>query len=110
MAEPQLRAKVRRGILKVERLHALVRAVYYSNRGRITAREVYDQINACSCLTLILACIIYWQATEISRLAVDPDLPFDPDLIQHVSPVEWHNILLYGEIRLDPNKLRARNP
>jgi len=110
MAEPQLRAKVRRGILKVEQLHALARAVYYGNRGRITAREVYDQINACSCLTLILACIIYWQAREISRLAADPDFPFDPDLIQYVSPIEWHNIVLYGEIRIDPNKLRVRNP
>ena len=94
MAEPQLRAKVRRGILKVERLHALARAVYYGNRGRITAREVYDQINACSCLTLILACIIYWQGREISRLAADPDFPFDKDLIQHVSPIEWYNVFL----------------
>ena len=109
MAEPQLRAKVRRGILKVERLHALARAVYYGNRGRITAREVYDQINACSCLTLILACIIYWQAREISRLAAQPDFPFDKDLLQHISPIEWYNVVLYGEIRLDPKKLRIRN-
>ena len=52
MSEPQLRAKVRRGLLKVEQLHALARAVYYGQRGRISAREVYDQMNACSCLTL----------------------------------------------------------
>ena len=58
MSEPQLRAKVRRGLLKVEQLHALARAVYYGQRGRISAREVYDQVNACSCLTLILACIV----------------------------------------------------
>ena len=62
MSEPKLRAKVRRGLLKVEQLHALARAVYYGQRGRISAREVYDQMNACSCLTLILACIVYWQA------------------------------------------------
>ena len=24
-------------------------------------------MNTCSCLTLILACIVYWQAKEISR-------------------------------------------
>ena len=78
MSEPQLRAKVRRGLLKVEQLHALARAVYYGQRGRISAREVYDQVNACSCLTLILACIVYWQAREISRLAAAPDFPFDP--------------------------------
>ncbi len=50
--------QVRRGLLKVEQLHALARAVYYGQRGRISAREVYDQMKTCSCLTLILACII----------------------------------------------------
>ena len=108
MSEPQLRAKVRRGLLKVEQLHALARAVYYGQRGRISAREVYDQMNACSCLTLILACIIYWQAREISRIAAAPDFPFDPELIARVSPIEWKNVILYGEIKIDPDKLRNR--
>ena len=110
MSEPQLRAKVRRGLLKVEQLHALARAVYYGQRGRISAREVYDQMNACSCLTLILACIVYWQAREISRLAAAPDFPFDPDLLRHVSPIEWKNVILYGEIKIDPAKLKMRRP
>lgn len=35
------------------------RAVYYGHRGRISARVVYDQMNTCSCLPLILACIVY---------------------------------------------------
>ena len=86
MSEPQLRAKVRRG----------------------SAREVYDQMNACSCLTLILACIVYWQAREISRIAAAPDFPFDPDLLRHVSPIEWKNVILYGEIKIDPAKLKMR--
>ena len=92
MSEPKLRAKVRWGLLKVEQLH-LARAVYYGQRGRISAREVYDQMNACSCLTLILACIVYWQARETSRLAAAPDFPFDPDLLRHVSPIEWKNVV-----------------
>ena len=95
-------------MLKVEQLHALARAVYYGQRGRISAREVYDQMNACSCLTLILACIVYWQAREISRLAAAPDFPFDPDLLRHVSPIEWKNVVLYGEIKIDPAKLKVR--
>ena len=110
MSEPKLRAKVRRGLLKVEQLHALARALYYGQRGRISAREVYDQMNACSCLTLILACIVYWQAREISRLAAAPDFPFDPDLLRHVSPIEWKNVILYGEIKIDPAKLKMRRP
>ena len=108
--EPKLRAKVRRGLLKVEQLHALARAVYYGQRGLISAREVYDQMNACSCLTLILACIVYWQAREISRIAAAPDFPFDPDLLRHVSPIEWKNVILYGEIKIDPAKLKMRGP
>ena len=99
MSEPQLRATVRRGLLKVEQLHALARAVYDGQRGRISAREVYDQVNACSCLTLILACIIYGQAREISRMAAAPDFPFDPDLLRHVNPIEWKNVILMAGAR-----------
>ena len=61
-------------------------------------------------LTLILACIVYWQAREISRMAAAPDFPFDPDLLRHVSPIEWKNVILYGEIKIDPAKLKMRGP
>ena len=110
MSEPQLRATVRRGLLKIEQLHALARAVSYGQRGRISARAVYDQVTACACLTLILACIVSWQAREISRLAAAPDVPFDPDLLRHVSPIEWKNVILYGEITIDPATLTMRDP
>ncbi len=101
MSEPQLRAKIRKGLLKVEQLHALARAVYYGQRGRISARELHDQMNSCSCLTLILSCIIYWQAREISKLIASPRYKFDPSLVGNISPIEWKNIILYGEYTLD---------
>jgi TnpA family transposase len=41
---------------------------FYGRRGRINACELWEQMNTCSCLNLILACIIYWQACEISRV------------------------------------------
>ncbi|MCY4240294.1 MAG: DUF4158 domain-containing protein [Rhodobacter sp.] len=44
-------------------------------------------------------------ARELSRLSADPDFPFDRTLLQHVSPIQWHNIILYGEIRINPDKL-----
>ena len=59
---------------------------------------------------LILACIVYWQARELSRLAAASDFPFDIDLISHISPIEWKNVILYGEIKIDPAKLRIRSP
>jgi TnpA family transposase len=55
-------------LLNVEQLHALARDVFYGRRGWINARALWEQMNTCSCLNLILACIVYWQAREISRV------------------------------------------
>ena len=68
MSEPALRTRIRRGLLKVEQMHALARDLFYGNRGRINARDLWEQMNSCSCLTLIVACIIYCQAKDISRV------------------------------------------
>ena len=56
MSEPALRTRIRRGLLKVEQMHVLARDVFYGNRGRINARDLWEQMNSCSCLTLIVAC------------------------------------------------------
>ena len=109
MSDPNLRARVRQGLLKVEQLHALARDVYYGRRGRINARELHEQMNSCSCLTLILACIIYWQAKEISRVVQSCDLDedgVDSSLIEHMSPIDWDNVILYGEYIVDRNLVR----
>ena len=99
-----MRARIRRELLKVDQLHALARDVYYGRRGRINAREVHGQMNSCSCLVLILASIIYWQAREITRVVrqCNPkDEGIDPQLLQHVSPIEWENVVLYGQYLID---------
>ena len=36
--------------------------------------------------------------------------PFEPDLLRHVSPIEWKNVVLYDEIKIDPAKLKMRRP
>lgn len=109
LSEPQLRSRIRRGLLKVEQLHALARDVYYGRRGRINARELHEQMNSCSCLTLILACVIYWQAKEISRVVrgcQPEDDKIDVTLLEHVSPIEWDNVILYGQYVLDRAQVR----
>ncbi len=72
--------------------------------GRINVRELHEQMNSCSCLTLILACIIYWQAKQITPTMLSGDLAqegIDATLIQHISPIEWDNVILYGQYVLD---------
>jgi Tn3 transposase DDE domain len=101
----------RRGLLKVEQLHALARDLFYGRRGRINARELWEQMNTCSCLTLILACIVYWQAREISRVLSQCDPAgngIDLSLLEHVSPIESDNVVLYGQYILDRKLVRQR--
>ena len=96
------------GLLKSEQIHALARDPNYGKRGRLNKRDWLEQRNSCSALTLILACIIYWQAKEIHRvlLQCDPAVDLDWSLIQHISPITWDNVILYGEYVIDRNLIQ----
>jgi TnpA family transposase len=109
MSQPPLRRRANRGLLKVEQLFALARDVVYGKRGRMTERDFHEMMKTCSCLTLILACIVYWQAKEIGRVVSEcnpEEDGIDISLLEHVSPIEWNNVLLYGEYVIDPNLIR----
>jgi hypothetical protein len=64
-------------------------------------------MNTCSCLNLVLACIVYWQAREISRVLSQGD-PLangvDTSLLEHVSPIEcrWQNGVMAHPCRILP--------
>jgi hypothetical protein len=52
-----------------------------------------------------MACIIYWQAKEISRVILEHDSEnagVDLSILENISPIGWENILLHGEYVLDP--------
>ncbi len=90
MSDPLLRQNRRRGLLKGEQLHQLARDVAYGKHGRISARDLQEQRNTCSCLTLIIACIIYWQAKEITRGLETYAHELDEKclaMLPHISPI-----------------------
>ncbi|MGH1346703.1 MAG: hypothetical protein ACRBN8_34370 [Nannocystales bacterium] len=45
-SKPELRSRVRKGLLKAAQLHALSRDVFYGRRGRIKPRELWEQMNS----------------------------------------------------------------
>lgn len=109
MSQPSMRRQIRRGLLKVDQLHRLARDVAYGKRGRISKRDFLSLMKTCSCLTLILACIVYWQAKEIGRVLIEEDPEsegIDTSLLEHVSPIERGNIVLYGEYFIDRKWVR----
>jgi TnpA family transposase len=110
MSDPATRQRARQGLLKAEEMHALARQVAYGKQGTIMARDLEGQRNTSSCLTLIMACIIYWQAKEISRVNLEGDpegAGVDLSLLEHISPIGWENIILYGEYVLNRNLVRS---
>jgi TnpA family transposase len=109
MSDAQVRLRKRRGLLKGEQMHQLARDVNYANRGKITARDDKAQNIVNSCLNLIMACIVYWQAKEITRVLDKYNYikeGFDPKLIGHISPIGWNNIIVYGEYLINRNIVR----
>jgi hypothetical protein len=62
-----------------------------------------------NCTTLIMAAIIYWQAREISRIVKEcnpEEAGIDISLLAHISPIEWSNVVLYGEYKLNRDLVR----
>ncbi len=109
MSDPVMRQRIRRGLLKGEEIHALARQVAYGKQGRITARDLQAQRNTSGCLTLIMACIIFWQAKEINRviLECEPEKSgIDLSLLTHISPIQWENVILYGAYILNQQMVR----
>jgi hypothetical protein len=57
-----------------------------------------------------MACIIYWQAKEIGRVILEGDpeaAGVDLSLLEHISPIGWENVILYGEYVLNRHLVRA---
>ena len=51
-----------------------------------------------------MATIIYWQAKEISRVVKEhnpEEACIEMSLLAHISPIEWSNVILYGEYKLN---------
>ncbi|MCP4297227.1 MAG: transposase [Proteobacteria bacterium] len=109
ISDTALRQKIRRGLLKGEQIHALARDLNYGKRGRISNADLREQKKSCSYLTLILACIIYWQAKEINRVVMESDPEgngINLKLMEHFSPITWDNVILHGEYLLDQNLIK----
>lgn len=110
ISDPLARQHTRRGLHKSEELHALARQVAYGKQGKITGRDLQAQKNTSNSLTFIIACIIYWQAEKLNRdiLECEPEeAGVDLDLLEHISPIGWESIVLYGEHVLNRNLIKG---
>ena len=58
----------------------------------------------------VLACIVYWQAKEINQIILECDSignGINIQLIEHISPITWDNVILHGEYVIGEKLVRV---
>lgn len=96
---PPLRQNVQRALNRGENYHQLRRAVAYANVGKLRFKTEDEQVLWSECSRLITNCIIYYNATILSRLLHQHQVAGDAAAmveLTRVSPVAWQHINLYG--------------
>ena len=98
--DSSLRRRVQAGLNKGEARNALAHAVFMHRLGEIRDRGLENQSYRASGLTLLTAAISLWNTVYIER-AIDSlkrkGIPFNDQLISHLSPLGWEHINLSGD-------------
>lgn len=99
-----LRRRCQAGLNKSEQRHALTQAICTFRQGRIIDRSHEAQLYRASGLNLVIAAIVYWNATYMSdalaHLAATGQAAPD-HLVAHTSPVGWEHIAFSGDFLWD---------
>jgi TnpA family transposase len=96
---PPLRRNVQRALNRGENYHKLRRAVSYANFGKLRFKTEQEQQLWNECSRLITNCIIFYNASLLSKLLTYKESTGDVQgaaLLKQVSPVAWQHINLYG--------------
>jgi TnpA family transposase len=107
---PLLRRHVQQALNRGESYHQLRRAVSHANFGKLRFKTEYEQHIWGDCARLLTNCIIYYNAMLLSGLLEYKEAAGDVQgvaLLQHISPVAWQHINLYGryEFRNGPEAI-----
>ena len=84
---------------------SLVRALFVGQSGEIRLRDLEAQLNRASCLQLVAAMVITWNAAYLSA-AVDrlraEGMVITPDQLAHILPTMSEHINRLGRYKFDP--------
>ena len=107
-----LRQNVQRAVNRGESYHQLRRTISYANYGNLRFGTEYEQHLWSECSRLIANCIIFYNATLLSKLLTHKESRGHMQgaaLVQQASPVAWQHINLYGryEFRKPPEPVNV---
>ena len=100
----QVRRQVQRGLNLQESIHALARALFIGQRGELRLRDLDTQLHRISCLQLVMAMVITWNAAYLAA-AVDQlkaeGVTITDEQLAHILPVMSEHINLLGKYDFD---------
>jgi TnpA family transposase len=102
--QEETRQSMQTGLNRQESIHSLARALFVGQRGELRLRDLDAQLNRASCLQLVMAMVITWNAAYLSS-AVDKlraeGVTITADHLEHILPVTSQHINLLGRYEFD---------
>ena len=89
----------RRRSIGGENYHQLRRSVSFASFGKLRFKTEYEQDLWSECSRLIANCIIFYNASILSRLLEHKEQAqqiYDIDEIKKISPIAWQHINFHG--------------
>jgi TnpA family transposase len=100
----QLRERCSAGLNKREQRHALAQVVCTFKQGRIADRGQDAQQFRASGLNLVIAAIVYWNATDLADAVAHlraQGRAVPETLLAHTSPLPWEHLAFSGDFLWD---------
>ena len=96
---PSLRQNVQKALNRGENYHQLRRAISFASFGKLRFKTAYEQDIWSECSRLIANCIIFYNASILSRLLEHKEKTGQMqtmDEIKKISSIAWQHINLHG--------------
>ena len=98
---PPLRQSVQKALNRGENYHQLCRAISHAGFGKLRFKTEYEQELWSECSRLIANCIIFYNASILSRLLEHQERTGDTqgaEATKKIAPIAWQHINLQGRM------------
>ncbi|WP_238442622.1 transposase [Desulforamulus reducens] len=111
ISSEDMRRKIHRILNKGELMNSLARAVFFAKRGEMRERDLQDQLQRTSALSIIMNSVSVWNTTYLEKAIeyLKSKKQFDDSLLRHISPLGWEHINFIGDYYFNAKNVPEQN-